>query len=235
MSARFVALIGTLLVLAACGSGPPPSTASYGPISLLPSADPFTSAIVATKSLGTARLTVDVHHPDASRAVHGEGVTVLGSGQGDVTWSAADRTYRELVNARGLYVQAPPQTGGWEQWPIGHISATSGYVDSLRGAGVLHDVRNEGTEQLGSVTTTRYRGWTPLTQDEATRLGLAGLPSPDAREDVTVWIDDFDHAVRIDRHATTSTDEVTVRTDYSDFSVLLNLTSPSHEVTATHT
>ena len=230
---RVLAAVMTALLLAGCGDPSPRPGASSGNLSLLPSADPFTSAIVATKSLGTARLTVDASHPQGTRSLHGAGVTVLGSGQGDVTWNADSRTYRELVNGRGVYVQEPPLTGGWEQWPVTHVSQTSGFVDSLRGIGVLRDVRIDGSESLGEIPTTRYRGWLPLTVDEALRLGLAGTPAPEAREDVTVWVDDFGHAVRVDRYAATSDDEVNARTDFSDFSILLDLTSPSHDVTAT--
>jgi len=230
---RLIAILTTALLLAGCGAPSPRASAPAEPLSLLPSADAFTSAVVATKSLGTARLTVDATHPEGARSAHGEGVTVLGSGQGDMTWSVNGTTFRELVNARGIYVQAPPQSGGWEQWPVTHVSQTSGLVDSLRGLGVLHDVVDEGSEQLGSVETTRYRGWLPLTKDESARLGLGGTPSADAREDVTVWIDSFGHAVRVDRHASTDADSVSSRTEFSDFSVLLNLTSPSHDVTAT--
>jgi hypothetical protein len=226
--ARILTAALATVLLAGCGGSTPRTQSPAPPLTLLPSADPYTSAIVATKSLGTARLVVNAVHPGAT--VRGEGVTVLGSGQGDVTWSAGATPYRELLNGRGLYVQTPPGSGGWEKWPV---SATSGYIDSLRGLGALRDVVNEGPERLGSVATTRYRGWLPLTRDEATRLGLAGTPAADAREDVTVWIDDFDHAVRVDRFAATDQDSVTSRTDFSDFSVLLNLTSPSHDVTAT--
>jgi hypothetical protein len=233
MRTRFVALIGAVLLLAGCGSGPAQSEATSQPLTLLPSADPFTSAIVATKALGTARLIVDVTHPDGALDTRGEGVTVLGSGQGDVTWAAGPTTYRELVNNRGVYVQQPPSTGGWEQWPAGHVSPTSGFVDSLRGLGVLREVTNAGPERLGTVDTTRHTGWLPLTSDEATRLGLSGEVAPEAREDVTVWIDSFGHAVRVERHAESTDDAVTARTDFSEFSVLLNLSSPSHDVTAT--
>ena len=228
---RLLAAALVTLLLSGCGDAAPRSDAPAQPLTLLPSADPFISAVVATKSLGTARLEIDAVHPDST--VHGEGVTVLGSGQGDVTWAGAAAPYRELLNSRGLYVQTPPASGGWEQWPPGHVSTTSGFIDSLRGLGVLRDVVNEGSDQLGAVATTRYRGWLPLTADEASRLGLSGTPAPDAREEVTVWIDDFEHAIRVDRRGATDLDSVTSRTDFSDFSVLLNLTSPSHGVTAT--
>lgn len=233
MRSRFVALAGLVLMLAACGSTQARPEATALPITLLPSADPFTSAIVATKALGTARLVVDVTHPGGSAASHGEGVTVLGSGQGDVTWTDATTTYRELVNNRGVYVQEPPLTGGWVQWPAGHISRTSGFADPLRGLGVLRDVTNTGPDTLGTVETTRYTGWLPLTSVEAARLGLDGGLAPDSREQVTVWIDGFGHAVKVDRQAESTADSVTSRTDFSEFSVLLNLSSPSHGVTAT--
>jgi hypothetical protein len=231
--ARVIAVVLTALLLAGCGDPSPRAGASSEPLSLLPSADAFTSAIVATKSLGTARLTVHATHPESGQSAHGEGVTVFGSGQGDMTWSVGEATFRELVNARGIYVQVPPHSGGWEQWPVTHVSPTSGFADCLRGLSVLRDVQNEGPERLGPVETIRYRGWLPLTPDESAQLGLRGTPAPDAREDVTVWIDSFGHAVRIDRHASTSADTVDSRTEFSDYSVLLNLTSPSQDVTAT--
>lgn len=213
----FVALGLALLALTACGTPAPTSTTSAEPLSLLPSADPFHSAVVATRALGTARIVIDgsIRTSTGIAPVSAQGVTVLGSGMGDLNWITPQGSFRELVNSRGIYVTA--NGTDWTQWPVSDPTATSRYVDPLRGLGVLRDVSKEGTEVLDGVSTTRYTGWLP----------------GDGREDVTVWIDDSGHVIRVDRSAKDAkvNTPVTMTTTMEEFSLQLDLTSPSGNVT----
>jgi hypothetical protein len=160
-----------------------------------------------------------------------------------VTWSSSAATYRELVNNRGIYVQAAPPDGTWEQRPVDAPTLSSGYVDALRDLGVLKGVVDEGIDPASGVPATRYAGWLPLDARESALLGLtpsdvatipAGADQP--REDVTAWVDDFGHIVRVDRRVTNgSGDLVRSTATLRDFSLLIDLTSPSDVVTATTT
>jgi hypothetical protein len=238
-----VALLAALLTAAAlssCGSVTPVDSTQS--LQLLPSADVFTSSVVATRALGTAQLTVDVRTAAPSR--HDErtavGPSVISSGWGDLTWSTATGGYREMVNSRGTYVQADPPDGGWVQQPVGTPTSTSGFTDPLRGLGVLRDVSNEGSDQASGVTATRYTGWLPLDATEAALMGLAPQDvealADGTREIVTAWVDDFGHVVRVDREvAGTGQPLVQSRTSMDDFSLSLDLTPPTGAVTASTT
>jgi hypothetical protein len=240
--ARLVAVAAVAcLSLAACGGTASSQQSTDLELSLLPSADAFTSAVVATRSMGTAHESIDVQTAAPSRHDRrtGDGPTVLSSGWGDVTWTADGRRYRELVNDRGTYVQSDPPTGDWALQPVGGPTLTSGYLDSLRDLGVLRDVTNEGSDTTPGVPTTRYSGWLPLDATEAALLGLttadlATIPeAPNARQErVTAWVDDFGHVIRVDRRVLGATaDLVRSTTSLDEFSLLLDLSSPTDAVT----
>jgi hypothetical protein len=234
---RVALAAGLLMSVALCACGAPASggsTSEPAP-SFLPSADAFTSAVVATKALGTARMALTVTRSTAGRTERATatGPTVFGTGLGDLTWSTGTDTFRELVNERGIYRQDEPPTGAWAQEPVGQPTGTSGYADSLRGLGVLRDVVDEGAESLDGVSTRRYRGWLPFDATEAALLGVAPTavvaPTGDAGagEVVTVWVDDFGHIVRVDRRAPATGDVVvSSSTTFDDYSLLLDLNTP---------
>jgi hypothetical protein len=244
-TAVVAAILLAVCGLTSCGRSEVSSHSTPPALSLLPSADAFTSSVVATRAMGTARATFDVRTSAPSRTDdrRGAGAAVLSSGWGDVTWSSSADTYRELVNTRGIYVQADPPAGRWEQRPLDAPTLTSGYVDALRDLGVLKEVADEGIDSASGVPATRYTGWLPLDARESALLGLtaadlatipAGADQP--REGVTAWVDDFGHIVRVERRVTNgSGDLVRSTATLSDFSLLIDLTSPSDVVTATTT
>ena len=216
------AALGLAVATAACGtstSASTGSTSSPAALTLLPSADPFHSAVVATRALGTARLAVRLTRQTPAGPVEqtGAGVSVLGQGRGDLRWTAPGTAYRELVNERAIYVTSDDRA--WTQWSLDDPTATSAYVDPLRGLGVLHDVTAEPDQTIGGVLTTPYTGWLPRA-------------APAVREDVTAWIDGSGHVIQVDREATDATGQSleSSSTSMSDFSLLLDLSSPSHDV-----
>jgi hypothetical protein len=227
-----------LVALSGCGAPTSSSTSSSAAaLTLLPSADAFHSAVVATRALGTARIVVDVTRvaQTGNQTLTAGGVSVIGSGMGDLQWTTPDQSYRELVNNKGIFVTS---TGAeWTQWTLDEPTPTSGFVDPLRGLGVLREVTITGREDLGPVSTLRYTGWLPVDADEAAQLGLAEGDIPTLgdrpREDVSVWIDDFGHVVRVDRAVkdTEGRPRLTSSTAMTEFSMLLDLTSPSRNVT----
>jgi hypothetical protein len=208
-----------VVVLGGCGTPAPSADSTPQPLSFLPSADAYHSAIVATRALGTARITIDGTIPEAagSSQVAATGVTVLGTGMGDLNWTTPAGDYRELVNNRGIYVTS--NGTDWTQWMIEQPTATSAYVDPLRGLGVLQDVNRRGPQTLGNVPTTRYTGRLPL---DAKR-----------REDVSVWIDDFGHVIRVDRTVLDANGRQLgdISATMTDFGLQLDLSSPSGNVT----
>jgi hypothetical protein len=222
-----------LLASTGCGTTAT-STSTPSGLTLLPSADAFHSAVVATRALGTARISVQGTRQEASgpATMRADGVSVLGNGMGDLTWTTPSGTYREIVNNKGIY--GTTDGSAWTQWSLDDPTPTSGFVDPLRGLGVLREATLAGHEDLGSVPTTRYSGWLPLDQREAALLGIpAAEDLTDLREDVTVWIDDFGHVIRVDRSVAgrTGSPIVTTSSVMSEFSLQLDLTSPSGNVT----
>jgi hypothetical protein len=227
------------LVLAACGTGSAhPSTLEPSP-GFLPSADAFTSAVVATKALGTAHMDLDVTASSTGQLTHAAaaGPTVFGTGLGDLTWTTGTTTFRELVNERGIFRQDSPPNGPWVQQEAGQPTSTSGFADSLRGLGVMRDVTDEGADSLNGVATARYSGWIPLNATEAALLGMptAHLGSPSdvgtAREALTVWVDGFGHIVRVDRRAPATGDPLVASSvSFDDFAMLLDLNTPANVV-----
>ena len=224
-----------MLALAACGA---PSTGGTepSPLTLLPSADAFHSAIVATRAMGTARLTIDVthHSATASPSARATGPAVLGPGWGDMRWQSSGDAFRELVNSRGIYVTRDDLH--WTQYPVSPPTTTSGHVNVLRGLGVMNDIAVTGDQATGGVSATTYRGWLPIDAAEAAQLGLTDSErqavGPEGREQVTAWVDDFGHVIRVDRavEAASGARVLDTTTTMDDFSMMLDLASPSQNV-----
>ncbi len=233
------------LTVAACSApgAPAASPSSTGPVlAVMPSANDFTSAVEATRSLGTADVNIDVQvsASTGSRALRATGAAVLSRGRADLAWTSATGTFRELVNDQAIFTQQRPPDGPWIRTAYPGTTPTSGYADTLRGLSGLRDVTLEGTQDLRGVTTSRHVGWLPATQTELTALGLTPIEAtevlraqPDARVSVTVWLDSRAHVVQVVRDLqSVGADDPGVRatTSLTDFSVLLNLNSPRDNV-----
>lgn len=238
-------LLLAALAVVGCSAprAPAASPSSTRPaLAVMPSANEFTSAVEATRSLGTADVNIDVEvsAPTGPRALRATGAAVLSRGRADLTWTSAAGTFRELVNDQAIFTQERPPDGPWIRTAYPGTTPTSGYADTLRGLSGLRDVTLDGTQDLRGVTTSRYVGWLPAVETELTALGLTPIEAaevlraqPDARVSVTVWLDSHDHVVQVARELTpVGADDPGVRatTSFTDFSVLLNLNSPRGNV-----
>lgn len=248
MSGRPLLAGAAVLAAVLCATGcSAPAGSPAGPsapdavVAPMPSADEFVSAIVATRSMGTADVVVDVTEESASGTVRlqARGPAVLPRGRADLTWTGQG-TFRELVNDQAIFTQRQPPDGPWIRTTYPGTTATSGYADTLRGLSVLRDVTAEGSESLGGVKTSRYAGWLPATQPELQALGLSADEAnqavdshPNGRVAVTVWLDSRSHIVQVARDFVPSAPgdpQVRAVTTLQDFSVLLNLNSPRDNV-----
>ena len=215
--------------LAACSPAPAPSQssaassvpspsapASVSPspsLSTTPSATVLTTAVSATTARGTARVAISVLTTveGFDDEIDGEGLTVLGSGDADLTWNSAVGQTREIITANELFVQLEPPTGAWVAVPVEEWTPTAAAGRPLRGLSDIPDARPDGTEVLDGVETTRYRGFLDLAghgdglglNERALQLAAA---SPSARIEATVWIDDRGLIVQVLRTLVGTTD-----------------------------
>ncbi|MBK9738377.1 MAG: hypothetical protein IPO93_02405 [Actinobacteria bacterium] len=239
-------VLAAVLWLTGCGSAetePVATTPVTAPvIAPMPTANAFTSAIMATRSMGTATVEVDVTIEAPGRPVHlrADGGAVLTRGRGDLMWTSDSGTFREVVNDQAIFTQDRPPEGPWVRTPKESATTTSGFTDPLRGLGVLQDVTGGGPATEAGVATSRFLGWLPADDAELTGLGLTSeqvaahrRDRPDGRVGITVWLDPYEHVVRVDRQlpeAGPDAPGVDVSTRLTDFSVLLDLTSPRGSV-----
>lgn len=247
-------LVAATLVLTGCGThrvDPSASTPTLdGEIPPTPSANDYVSSVLNTKTRGSAKVTttITIKTPEGQRTLVGKGPTFLDPGFGVIKWTADGATYVEMVNDQGIFVQSSPPDGRWTQYvdakstsATGGVATTttSGSASPLRGLGVAQDVVNQGTEQVGKVSATRYTGRLPLTPKELRGMGLTedeitalGEHWQGADENLTVWIDPDGFIVKVDRsidlpNATGGPVSVTSSTTLRNLGVALDVTSPS--------
>lgn len=229
----------TALLLAACGATPrvagPSSPQPTQSLTLLPSADPYHSAIVATRAMGTARAAIDASYAtiDGTRRVRADGAVVLPTGSANLQWTTPDGTYRELINDRGIFVTRDGTS--WTQWAVDDPTPTSGFADVLRGLDTLRDVSAGESSSVDGVPATHYRGWLPVSAGSGPGLptDLSLTADKEAREAVDVWIDGPGHVIKVQRQVVDAQgrDAYTSTTSLADFALLLDITTPTHNVT----
>lgn len=239
---RAVAAVTCALLLAACAastSGSPTRTASPsapGPQPTRP-ASPLASAISATSAPGTAHVDVRILTSvgGVDDELTGTGLTVFGTGDADLTWNASAGTSRELTVDGIGHLQLEPPDGEWIVVPEGTWIPTLAAGDPLRGLADLADVRDDGTELLQGVETTRLTGSLPA----AGNLGGLGINElaaqaverdPEARIGVTVWIDGAGRIIRIMRTIQSATDvQASSTTGLSEFGVAAQIQDPQQD------
>lgn len=238
------AACGLAVSLVACGSSGSAGPASGSPeptIAMMPSANPFTSALVFTNGLGTAELAIKATTQVGDRTEERSGTVIAGMsprGYGIGTWSADGTTVDELVNEKAVFDRPAGSIGRWTQQPEGERTPTSRMISPLAGLGDLEGVVAEGPDEVGTTPTTRWTGQLPADPDHLRRLGLTesdidviGDAWEGASIDVVVWIDDRNRIARVDRTLDLTGEtgvpvRATVSTVLSDFTAPLDLTSP---------
>ena len=246
-----VALLGlaavALTALVSCGA---PTDASSGSATILlaPSADPFVSAIIMTRTWAASEIeTVILSTIDGtSRQRHGRGEVAIDKGYAVIDWVTDGAPSRELVNDRAIFTQPQPPAGPWTRTESTGSTPTSPFADPLRWLTDVRDVRLEGTDTMDGFDTNRYQGTLPLTSANLDGLGLTALEEqrilaaagPDDAIVVTAWEDPHHRLVRIDRSLDLGTGSalqasVLASTHLWDFGIMLDLESPpSASVTA---
>lgn len=256
-SARSTAQGGFLLaciaaLIAACSTPSVPPTASSSgstatpvpssseavaspTMSLLPSpsADPILSALTATTARGTARVSLELltAADGFERTLLGEGIVDFARPAGDLKWSGAAGQSREVRTEEGFFVEVEP--GQWLSVDPATSTPTSDTPAVLRGIADLREPRKVGSELIGGQSATRITGWLPAAGN-AGGLGLTAVEravvdgSPQARLQVTIWIDESGRIVQVLR-TLEQTDPVaaTSLVRLSDFGVAAPISAPS--------
>ncbi len=240
------ACLAVAAAVGGCAGDGPAATGST--IELMPSANPFTSAVVFTNGLGTARLaitnTVTVGADTTTRT--GDVVAAMDPrGYGSGEWTQGRATVEELAADKAVYERTAGATGPWTAHPEGERTLTSALLAPLTGLGELSDVRAEGAESIGDVIATRYTGTLAATPDRLRALGLTdadlavvGEAAAGAPITVTAWVDGSNRIVRVDReYRVTAPDGTPVRaattTRMREFTADLDLVPPkSGDVTS---
>jgi hypothetical protein len=236
------------LVLAGCGaaaSGPDPSVAAP------PSADPFTSALIMSRSWASAQMEATVLSTveGVTRMQRARGEVGIDKGYAWLTWHEAGRVSTEIVNDRGSFRQEQSPDGGWVYSAPGAATPTAALADPLRHLTELQGVVEQGSDSMDGFDATRYAGTLPLTgpnldgltlTEDEKALVLAGAAPQDAVQ-VTMWLDPNRRLVRIDRSLETGVTSpldasVLASTHLWDFGIMIHVEPPpSASVTATVT
>ena len=237
---RLGAVLAGALLIAGCSSAATPPPASSPPTQPAQSpqptrsATPLASAISATSAPGTARVDVLILTSvgGLEDELTGTGITVFGTGDADLAWQAGAGASRELSVDGAAWLQLDPPDGEWLAVPDGTWIPTIAAGRPLRGLTDLRDVRVDGTEALGDIETTRLVGSLPA----AGNLGGLGInelaaqavqEDPDARVDVTVWVDGTGRIVRITRTIASTTDvQASSTTELTDFGIAAQIWDP---------
>ena len=221
-------------------ASPPPSlsalpTPSPSPsLSTSPSATVLTSAVSATTARGTARLAITVLSTveGFDDEIQAEGLTVLNSGDADLTWNSVVGQTHEIIVADELFVQLEPPSGAWVTVPAEEWTPTAAAGRPLRGLSDVREVRLDGVELIDGVESTRYSGFLDLAGN-GDGLGLnsralqRAAASPSARIAVTVWINGSGLIVQVMRTLVGATDvAASTVTMLSDFGGAATIVAP---------
>ncbi len=243
-------LAGLVLTVAACGSSQEgDATPEPAPtIPMMPSANPFTSALVFTNGLGTAKLAVTATTSVGDETVERSGTVTAAfdpRGYGIGAWTSNGSAVDEIANDKAVFERPAGSDGLWTQQPEGERTLTSRLIAPLTGLGDLTGAVNEGPDDVDGTAATRWTGQLAADPDRLRALGLTdedlatiGDAWEGASIDVVVWIDGRDRIVRVDRafdivgeNGVPVSAKVSAR--LTDFTAPLDLTGPpSASVTA---
>jgi hypothetical protein len=203
-----------------------------------PSPDPFTSALIMTRTWAAAEIdvTAETTINDVSVKRHGVGEVAIDKGYADIDWTTADTHGHELVNDRAIFTQDAPGDI-WVRTESSGRTPTSAFADPLLHLTDLHEVAPDGTAEIDGFEAEKYRGTLPVTAGDLEGLALTDadiaqiveVASPSDSIIVTVWVDPHHRAVRIDRSlqiAGAVPISATATTHLTNFGVMLDLESP---------
>ncbi|MFM8352905.1 MAG: hypothetical protein ACKN9D_17810 [Actinomycetales bacterium] len=182
---------------------PAPSTPSpTTPPPPSPSADPLLSALTATTARGTAAVDMELLTAagGSERTLLGEGVVDFTRNAADLRWSGIEGTSREVLTEEGFFVEVEP--GQWLAVDPTRPTPTSDTGLILRAIAGLRDPVADGSELVGGQPANRISGWLPAAGN-AGGLGLTdpersqAEAAPQARVQVTVWIDASGRIVQV--------------------------------------
>ncbi len=235
---NLVGVLATALVLTACG-GLPSGSATYSAVPPPPSPDPYTSALIMTKTWAAAEIetTVGSSIDGAVRSLRGVGEVAIDKGYGDIEWSGGDSAFRELVNDRAIFTKPEGPDTLWVRTESQGRTATSAFTNPLVNLTRVESVSRDGEEQMDGFNAETYRGTLPVTARNLEGLALtdaevAELVASAGPSDVVVvrvWVDPNHRLVRIDRSLKLSgalDADVHASSHLFNFGVMLDLAPP---------
>lgn len=218
LAAVVVALVAAL-PLAACTA----STAPASVVPATPSVDPFTDALVATRTWAAARADIVLAQviDGQARTDRATGSLGLDKGVGTLTWADGRQ---EAIDHRGPRSR-PPQ-GQWAP------AARPALIRAL--AGLSSGLARAGEDRVAGVMATRFEGSEPVTADTLAALALPDAVAaevlrtagPGDRVAVTAWVDPYRRLIRLDRRLDAGSVHALVTTSLSDFGTFVDLTTP---------
>jgi hypothetical protein len=227
------------VLLAACGAAG--GSTSDPDIPPPPSPDPYTSALIMTRTWAAAEIqtSVDSSIDGVVQQLRGVGEVAIDKGYADLTWTGAGSTFRELVNDRAIFTQSDGPSSIWVRTESEGRTATSAFADPLVNLTRVEGVSRDGNEDMNGYSAEKYRGTLPITAQNLEGLGLTdsevstivdGADPVDVVL-VRVWVDPNHRLVRIERSidlrdGSTIEANVLASTRLSNFGVMLDLESP---------
>lgn len=228
MAARLIRGAGAVaLGLALAGPVPltacTPATAPASVVPATPSADPFTDALVATRTWAAARADIVLTQvvDGRVRSDHASGSVGVDKGVGTLTWADGRQ---DAIDHRGA--RSRPPGGEWAP------TEPSALVRPL--AGLAAGLDRAGTDRVAGVEATRFEGREAITAESLAALALpADVADRVLREAgpgdhiaVTAWVDPYRRLVRLDRVLDAGSVQALVTTSLSDFGTFVDLTTP---------
>lgn len=162
----------------------------------------------------------------------GSGLIAFATGDADLTWQGSAGASREVTVDSTSALQLEPPDGEWIAIPADTWIPTLAAGQPLRGLADLRDVRDDGDERLDAIETTRLVGSLPA-PGNLEGMGINDLAAaaveadPQARIDVTVWLDGAGRIIRILRTLVSSTDvQSSSTTTLTEFGVAAEIRDP---------
>jgi hypothetical protein len=233
-----------ILLLSACGSSETSSTPTGDGAGTSESEQaevsgtPLDDFLAATTDRGTAEVSILILTTLGTEeaAVEGTGAIDFAQPATNITWSDELGDVNERRTPDGLFVQLDLPDGPWYQLETNDATPTSYSLDPLSGLASVTNATNEGSEVIDGIQTTRYVG----TTDPADCIAGAGFNDEDQVQlegsegilcRVSMWVDEDNRIVRIDRLFTAEIDNgVTASslrsTTLSNFGAAVSIETP---------